>query len=84
MIEIEYIGHLKAELAVEQEQLEWHSGITDVAALIDQLCKERGPKWSTNLRQENLLVSVNQSMVKTDYPIGDEDQIIFFPPIAGG
>jgi molybdopterin converting factor small subunit len=84
MIDIEYIGHLKEELALEQEQLEWDSSITHVAALIDHLCEERGERWSTNLRQENLLVSVNQSMVKTDHPIGDDDQVIFFPPIAGG
>ena len=84
MIEIEYIGHLKEILSLEQEQLEWQSSITDVAALIEHLCEERGAQWSTTLRQENLLISVNQSMVKTDHPIGADDQVIFFPPIAGG
>jgi molybdopterin synthase sulfur carrier subunit len=84
MIEIEYIGHLKDELDLDQEQLEWDDSITHVAALIDHLCEERGSQWSTTLRQENLLVSVNHSMVKADHPIGDDDQVIFFPPIAGG
>ena len=84
MIDIEYIGHLKEALALEQEQLEWQSSINDVAALIEHLCQERGVQWSSTLRQENLLVSVNQSMVKKDHPIGDDDQVIFFPPIAGG
>ncbi|MDK1024180.1 MAG: MoaD/ThiS family protein [Gammaproteobacteria bacterium] len=84
MIEIEYIGRLKEDLDLEQEQMEWQTSMTDVAALIEHLCRERGSQWSTTLHQENLLVSVNQSMVKTDYPLGDDDKVIFFPPIAGG
>lgn len=84
MIEIEYIGRLKEDLDLEQEQMERQTSMTDVAALIEHLCRERGSQWSTTLHQENLLVSVNQSMVKTDYPLGDDDKVIFFPPIAGG
>lgn len=84
MIEIEYIGRLKEDLEIEQEQMEWQTSITDVAALIEHLCQERGAQWSTALHQENLLVSVNQSMVKTDFPLRANDKVIFFPPIAGG
>ena len=51
---------------------------------MELLCSERGDQWSTTLRQENLLVSVNQAMVKPDHPLADGDEVVFFPPIAGG
>lgn len=84
MIEIEYVGRLKDDLDVGLEQMEWQTSFTDVAALIEHLCQKRGSQWSTALHQENLLVSVNQSMVKTDFPLRANDKVIFFPPIAGG
>ena len=86
MIEIQYLGQLRQDLdlELEQEELEWQSSITDVASLIEHLCNERGSEWSTALHQEKLLVSVNNRMVKTDCQLGDGDEVIFFPPIAGG
>jgi molybdopterin synthase sulfur carrier subunit len=86
MIEVSYIGRLMEDLDLQQEreQFELRGGIADVASLIELLCSERGEQWSTALHQENLLVSVNHSMVKTDHPLADGDEVIFFPPIAGG
>ena len=86
MIEVCYVGHLREDLDMdsEQEQLQWRTDFTDVASLIDLLCSERGARWSTTLHQENLLVSVNQAMVKPDHPLADGDEVVFFPPIAGG
>jgi len=86
MIEIEYIGRVKEDLDLEldREQIAWQSSITDVAALIEHLTGERGEQWSATLNQDNLLISVNQSMVKKNFPLGDGDLVIFFPPIAGG
>jgi molybdopterin synthase sulfur carrier subunit len=86
MIDLVYVGYLRQDLDMdsEQEQLPWRGGLTDVASLIELLCSERGDQWSTTLRQENLLVSVNQAMVKPDHPLADGDEVVFFPPIAGG
>jgi len=86
MLDVTYIGRLMVDLDLEQEaeQLSWRSNITDVASLIELLCSERGAHWSTAFQQENLLISVNQSMVKKDHMLTDGDVIIFFPPIAGG
>ncbi|HJN52342.1 MAG: molybdopterin converting factor subunit 1 [Pseudomonadales bacterium] len=84
MIEVLYFARIREDLDVEREQLEWTGGISDVAALIAYLCDERGAAWSTTLRQENLLVSVNQAMVNTDHQLADGDEVAFFPPVTGG
>ena len=84
MIEVLYFARIREDLDVGREQLEWTGGISDVAALIAYLCDERGAAWSTTLRQENLLVSVNQAMVNTDHQLADGDEVAFFPPVTGG
>ncbi len=84
MIEVLYFARIREDLDVEREQLEWTGGISDVAALIAYLCDDRGAAWSTTLRQENLLVSVNQAMVNTDHQLADGDEVAFFPPVTGG
>jgi molybdopterin converting factor small subunit len=86
MIEIEYVGAIRGDLGLddEQEQLDWTPEITDVAALIDLLCEQRGEQWAAILKQEKLLISVNQKMVKPGHPLTDGDKIGFYPPIAGG
>ena len=86
MIDVIYVGSLREELALpeEKEQIGWRDEITDVATLIEVLCEERGERWSRALRRENLLISVNQSMVKPAHPLADGDEVMIFPPIAGG
>jgi len=86
MIEIEYIGSIREDLGLDEEQQElvWTPEINDVAALIDHLCEGGGQQWSDILRQERLLISLNQAMVKPAHPLTDGDKVSFYPPIAGG
>lgn len=84
MIELTYLGALRKDLNIDKEDLEWQSSLTDVSALIEFLSEARGEQWSETLHQDQLLVSVNQKMVKTDCPLGDGDKVIFFPPMSGG
>ena len=64
--------------------MQWTVAMADVAALIAHLCSERGATWSATLYQDNLLVSVNQAMVKMDHELADGDEVAFFPPVTGG
>lgn len=84
MIEVLYFARIREDLEVEREQLQWTGAIADVAALIEHLCSERGATWSATLYQDNLLVSVNQAMVKMDHELADGDEVAFFPPVTGG
>ncbi len=33
---------------------------------------------------ENTLCAINMEYVKTDAPVGDGDEVAFFPPVTGG
>ncbi len=86
MIEIEYVGSIQEDLGVDEdrEQLAWSPEMTDIAALIEVLCTQRGERWSIALHQDGLLFSVNESMVKLDHPLADGDKLAIYPAIAGG
>jgi len=84
VIKITYVGSLTTELELENEEIEWKEGLADVGDLIEDLCSNRGENWAKMLHLENLLISVNQSMVKTDQALSDGDEIMFFPPMHGG
>ena len=84
MIKVTYIGMLATNLKQNEEEVEWSEALTDVADLIDSLCERRAEVWSRSLRQKNLLISVNHSMVKADQALSDGDEVILFPPMSGG
>lgn len=84
MIEILYFARIKEMLGVGSEQIELTEDIDDIASLIDYLCDARDARWRSALQQENLLVAVNQTMVKADHGLREGDEIAFFPPVSGG
>ncbi|HJL61300.1 MAG TPA: MoaD/ThiS family protein [Pseudomonadales bacterium] len=84
MIKIKYLGSLVTTLKKDKDEVDWHAELADVAALIEALCADREEEWSNMLHHEDLLIAVNQSMVKTDHPLTDGDQVTFFPPMVGG
>lgn len=84
VIEILYFARIREILGMGREQMTLNDDIEDIASLIDYLCGARDDRWSSTLQQENLLISVNQSMVKADHGLRDGDEVAFFPPVSGG
>ena len=84
MIEILYFARIKEMLGVGREQVNLSENIKDIASLIDYLCDARDAKWASALQQENLLMAVNQIMVKADHGLREGDEVAFFPPVSGG
>ena len=84
MIDILYFARFREKLGVEKEQFALSSVPQTVAMLMAEL-SERGDSWTDVFNgSQQVMVAVNQEMVKPDTELNDGDEVGFFPPVTGG
>jgi len=82
-IRILYFASLREQLGTGEEMLEIDDG-QRVQDLLARLCA-RGEAWRLALCDNpHMQVAVNQAVAGRDTPIGDGDEVAFFPPVTGG
>lgn len=81
-IKILYFASLRERLKLSEEALPADAGTT-VAELLQTL-KARGPEWENALSGTRVKVAVNQEVANLHTPLGDGDEVAFFPPVTGG
>ena len=82
MITVKYFASLKAIAKKEEEQIEIQSSIS-----MDQLSdiiSKTSPKMADIIRDNKIMISVNQEMADADTVIHDGDEVAFLPPFSGG
>ena len=82
MITVKYFASLKAIAEKEEEQIEVQSSIS-----MDQLSdiiSKTSPKMADIIRDNKIMISVNQEMVDANTVIHDGDEVAFLPPFSGG
>ncbi len=83
-VEVLYFARLREAFGCEREGAAVPETVTNVAGLRDWL-RQRGEPWAHELAPERpVRVAVNQDMANADTPIGDGDEVAFFPPVTGG
>jgi sulfur-carrier protein len=82
MITVKFFASLKAIAEKEEEQIEVQSSIS-----MDQLSdiiSKTSPKMADIIRDNKIMISVNQEMADADTVIHDGDEVAFLPPFSGG
>ena len=82
MITVKFFASLKAIAEKEEEQIEVQSSIS-----MDQLSdiiSKTSPKMANIIRDNKIMISVNQEMADADTVIHDGDEVAFLPPFSGG
>jgi molybdopterin synthase sulfur carrier subunit len=82
MITVKFFASLKIIAEKEEEQIEVQSSIT-----MDQLSdiiSKTSPKMGAIIRDNKIMISVNQEMADADTVIHDGDEVAFLPPFSGG
>ena len=82
MITVKFFASLKAIAEKEEEQIEVQSPIS-----MDQLSdiiSKTSPKMGDIIRDNKIMISVNQEMADADTVIHDGDEVAFLPPFSGG
>lgn len=82
MITVKFFASLKAIAEKEEEIIEVQSSIS-----MDQLSdiiSKTSPKMADIIRDNKIMISVNQEMADADTVIHDGDEVAFLPPFSGG
>jgi sulfur-carrier protein len=82
MITVKFFASLKAIAEKEEEKIEVQSSIS-----MDQLSdiiSKTSPKMGDIIRDNKIMISVNQEMADADTVIHDGDEVAFLPPFSGG
>ncbi|MFT4577354.1 MAG: molybdopterin synthase sulfur carrier subunit [Nitrospinales bacterium] len=82
MITVKFFASLKEIAKKEEEQIEIQSSIS-----MDQLSdiiSKTSPKMGEIIRDNKIMISVNQEMADADTVIHDGDEVAFLPPFSGG
>jgi molybdopterin converting factor subunit 1 len=83
-MKIIYHAWLKEMVGIGEEVVTLPAEVADVATLINWL-SGRGERYEDAFEfSEIIKVAVNDAYVHNDHPVSDDDDVMFFPPIAGG
>jgi molybdopterin synthase sulfur carrier subunit len=83
LIKVVLFASLREDLGVGEVEVA-ATGVCSVADLIEGLSQRFGEVWRETLVSENVLVAINQNMVKNEISVSDGDEVAFFPPVTGG
>lgn len=84
MLKLLYFARLREDLGVAAEEFAVPSGVRTVRQLRGHL-QGRGAAWQQALAFGSAVrVAVNQEMAQDDTPVGEGDEVAFFPPVTGG
>jgi molybdopterin synthase sulfur carrier subunit len=84
MLKVLFFASVRERLGCAALDILWPESGLDLDGLQEQLCCEHGEHWREVLAQDNLVRAVNQTVVTGNCPLGDGDEIAFFPPVTGG
>ena len=82
MITVKFFASLKAIAEKEEEKIEVQSSIS-MDQLSDIISKTY-PRIGDIIRDNKIMISVNQEMADADTVIHDGDEVAFLPPFSGG
>ena len=83
-VHVVYFAWVREKAGLAAEEVTPPDNVTDVAALISWL-HARGGGPARALADLSLLrIAVNHQHAGLDQPVGQNDEVAFFPPITGG
>ena len=77
-VTVRYFALFRERAGVDAERVETHAG--DALALFGELAHRHG----TDDPRGHCKVAINDVMADWDSPIADGDEVLLFPPVAGG
>lgn len=79
-----YFAWVRQKTGVGEESLALPSGVNTVADVAELLAARGGGYGDAFADKTRLRAAVNQTHARFDSPVGDNDEVAFFPPVTGG
>ena len=83
-MKITYFAWIRDEVGIDEEEITLPAEVTNVGMLIDWLASREQQNDRAFDFVEVVKVVVNRKYVHNDHPVKNDDEVFFFPPIAGG
>lgn len=77
-VRVRYFARLREERGRSEERIETRA--PTVAAFFDELVE----RFGIRLNRADLRVAVNDAFCGWERPIGEDDLVVFIPPVSGG
>ena len=84
MLTVRFFARLRETAGRDLLPLPLPEGVTTVAGLRAHLCALDAQLAAALAATPGLRVAVNQQMAAPDTPVGEGDEVAFFPPVTGG
>ncbi|MEP0232620.1 molybdopterin converting factor subunit 1 [Roseibium sp.] len=83
-MKIRYFAWVREKVGVDKETLDLPGSVTSVTHLIEFL-KARDERYATAFEEQDAIrVALDQMHVEHDEPLGNVQEVAFFPPMTGG
>ena len=77
-IRVRYFALFREQTGIETESVDWSGGS------VSDLFQTMAAKHDELMPEAAALVAVNDEMTGWEPPLCDGDEVLFFPPVAGG
>ncbi|MDD2054560.1 MoaD/ThiS family protein [Pseudomonas putida] len=79
-LDVQYFARYRETLGLDSESV---VGAFTTIDDVRQALLQRGGVWAV-LAEQNLMCARNQELCALDEPLGDGDEVAFFPTVTGG
>lgn len=84
MAKLLYFAWVRERIGVAEEIISLPEDVTTAGHLLDMLITRGGGYVEALAQRDKIRIAVNQAYVGEIFPITNQDEIAFFPPVTGG
>lgn len=84
MAKLLYFAWVRERIGLADENISLPETITTAGHLLDMLIARGGGYVEALAQRHKIRIAVNQAYVGETFPITNDDEIAFFPPVTGG
>lgn len=83
-MKILYFAWLRTEIGIGEETAVPPAEVSTAGALMDWAAGLSARHAAAFSKRDSIRIAINQEFAELDTPLGDAEEVAFFPPVTGG